>query len=72
MTAVPDRSILSFLRFRPTVPGPALSHHPLIGILGVLLGAIISTLTARITAFGLADIRGAINAGFDEGAWITT
>jgi DHA2 family multidrug resistance protein len=72
VTAVPDRSILSFLRFRPTVPGPAISHHPMIGILGVLLGAIISTLTARITAVGLADIRGAIHAGFDEGAWITT
>jgi DHA2 family multidrug resistance protein len=51
---------------------PVITHHPVIGILGVLLGAIISTLTARITAFGLADIRGAIHAGFDEGAWITT
>ena len=52
--------------------GPAITHHPVIGILAVLLGAIISTLTARITAFGLADIRGAIGAGYDEGAWITT
>lgn len=52
--------------------GPAITHHPFIGIFGVLLGAVISTLTARITAFGLADIRGAIGAGYDEGAWITT
>jgi len=70
VTAVSDRHILPFLRFRR--PGPAITHHPFIGIFGVLLGAIISTLTARITAFGLADIRGAIHAGFDEGAWITT
>jgi hypothetical protein len=32
----------------------------------------ISTLTSRITALGLADIRGALGVGFDEGAWINT
>ena len=26
----------------------------------------------RITTFGLADLRGGLHAGFDEGAWITT
>lgn len=46
--------------------------RPLIGILGVLIGAIISTLAGRLTSFGLADIRGAVHAGFDEGAWIST
>ncbi|EWY39717.1 major facilitator transporter [Skermanella stibiiresistens SB22] len=71
MTALGGR-LLPLLGFRRTTTAPAVSHHPIIGILGVLLGAIISTLTARITAFGLADIRGAIHAGFDEGAWITT
>lgn len=43
-----------------------------LGIAGVLLGSVISTLSGRITVFGLADIRGAVHAGFDEGAWITT
>lgn len=38
----------------------------------MLLGSIISTLSSRITTFGLADVRGAVHAGFDEGAWITT
>jgi DHA2 family multidrug resistance protein len=38
----------------------------------VLFGAFISTLTGRLSSFGLADIRGALHAGFDEGAWITT
>ncbi|MBK1660874.1 MFS transporter [Paracraurococcus ruber] len=37
-----------------------------------MLGALMSTLAARVTSFGLADLRGALHAGFDEGAWITT
>ena len=38
----------------------------------MLLGTFISTLTGRLSTFGLTDIRGAIHAGFDDGAWITT
>src|SRR3979490_313059 len=38
----------------------------------VVLGAFISPLTGRLSTFGLADIRGAVHAGFDDGAWITT
>ena len=37
-----------------------------------MLGSVISTLDSRISVFGLADVRGAVHAGFDEGAWITT
>ena len=51
---------------------PVFTTRPLIGVLAVLLGSIISTLDSRITNFGLADVRGAVHAGFDEGAWITT
>jgi MFS transporter, DHA2 family, multidrug resistance protein len=43
-----------------------------VGILGVLIGSILGTLGTRVTSFGLADLRGALHAGFDEGAWITT
>lgn len=46
--------------------------RPYIGILGVMLGMIISTAGTRVTTFGLADLRGGVHAGFDEGAWITT
>jgi DHA2 family multidrug resistance protein len=46
--------------------------RPYVGVLGVLLGAIMATLGARTTSFGLADLRGGLHAGFDEGAWITT
>jgi DHA2 family multidrug resistance protein len=46
--------------------------RPYIGILGVLLGAIMSTFGSRVTSFGLADLRGGLHFGFDEGAWMTT
>src|ERR1700739_1269800 len=51
---------------------PPISIRPFIGVLAVLLGSIIATLDSRITVFGLADVEGAVHAGFDEGAWITT
>jgi MFS transporter, DHA2 family, multidrug resistance protein len=46
--------------------------RPYLGILGVLLGSIMATLGSRATSFGLADLRGGLHAGYDEGAWITT
>ena len=46
--------------------------RPYLGILGVLLGSIMGTLGTRTSSFGLADLRGGLHAGFDEGAWITT
>ena len=49
-----------------------ISTRPLVGVVAVLLGAVISTLAGRLTTFGLADVRGAVHAGFDEGAWIPT
>ncbi|MBN8875769.1 MAG: MFS transporter [Rhodospirillales bacterium] len=51
---------------------PPRASRPLVGIAAVLLGSVISTLYGRVTTFGLADIRGAVHAGFDEGAWIPT
>jgi MFS transporter, DHA2 family, multidrug resistance protein len=45
---------------------------PWLGLGAVLFGTFISTVTTRLSTFGLADIRGAVHAGFDEGAWITT
>ncbi|MCB8875275.1 MFS transporter [Acidisoma silvae] len=55
-----------------TAPAPANTAIPWLGLTAVLLGTFISTLTGRLSSFGLADVRGAIGAGFDEGAWITT
>jgi MFS transporter, DHA2 family, multidrug resistance protein len=55
----------------PTLPS-APTSIPWVGLLAVLMGTFISTLNGRLSTFGLADIRGAVGAGFDEGAWITT
>jgi DHA2 family multidrug resistance protein len=46
--------------------------RPYVGILGVLLGSIMATLGSRVTTFGIADLRGGLHLGFDEGAWMTT
>src|SRR3984893_3310411 len=51
---------------------PAPASIPWLGLLAVLLGTFISTLNTRLSTLGLADIRGAVHAGFDEGAWIST
>jgi MFS transporter, DHA2 family, multidrug resistance protein len=53
-------------------PPAPICTRPFVGIAAVLLGSVISTLYGRITSFGLADLRGAVHAGVDEGAWITT
>jgi DHA2 family multidrug resistance protein len=51
---------------------PAVTTHPLVGVAGVLLGALIATCTGRLMSVGLADIRGALHLGVDEGSWINT
>ncbi len=38
--------------------------------MGVLLGAAIATLTGRLLSLGLADLKGNVGIGYDEGAWI--
>jgi DHA2 family multidrug resistance protein len=48
------------------------SDRPIIGIVAVMLGAFISSLNTKLTTFGLADIRGGLSLGFDEGSWINT
>jgi DHA2 family multidrug resistance protein len=47
-------------------------ERPVMGCAAVLVGAVVSTLNARITTFGLADIRGGLGLGVDEGSWIAT
>jgi DHA2 family multidrug resistance protein len=48
------------------------SEHPVLGVAAVMVGAFISTLNVRLTTQGLADIRGALGLGFDEGSWVST
>jgi DHA2 family multidrug resistance protein len=49
-----------------------LSQSPLLGILGVVMGAGIVTLTGRMLTLGVADLKGSLGMGFDDGAWIGT
>jgi MFS transporter, DHA2 family, multidrug resistance protein len=48
------------------------AYHPLLGVAAVVVGAFISTINSRITTVGLADIRGGLSLGFDEGSWLST
>src|SRR5277367_3147365 len=45
------------------------STRPLLGILGVVTGAGLVTLAGRMLSLGLADLRGHVGIGFDDGAW---
>jgi len=47
-----------------------LSKSPLLGILGVVMGAGIVTLTGRMLTLGTADLKGSLGIGYDDGAWI--
>jgi MFS transporter, DHA2 family, multidrug resistance protein len=53
------------------IPGE-LSKSPLLGILGVIMGAGVVTLTSRMISLGLADFKGHMGFSFDDGAWIGT
>jgi DHA2 family multidrug resistance protein len=64
------RALHTFADAHPRLSADQL--RPYVGIVGVLLGSILATLASRVTTFGLADLRGGLQAGFDEGAWITT
>src|SRR5262245_13561581 len=47
-----------------------LSHSPVLGIVGVFMGAGIVTLAGRLLSLGLADLKGKVGIGFDDGAWV--
>ena len=47
-----------------------ISTRPLLGILGVVIGAGLVTLTGRMLSLGLADLKGHVGISFDNGAWL--
>jgi DHA2 family multidrug resistance protein len=49
-----------------------LSQSPLLGILGVVMGAGIVTLAGRLLTLGTADLKGSLGIGYDDGAWLGT
>ena len=50
----------------PQVFGPRI----IIGLVGVLLAVLVSGLNEMVTKVALADIRGALAIGYDEGTWL--
>src|SRR6202521_2065166 len=46
------------------------STRPLLGIVGVLIGAGLVTLTGRMLTMGLADLKGHVGISYDQGAWL--
>ena len=52
-----------------TIPSEV-STRPLLGILGVLLGAGVVTLTGRMLTLGLPDLKGHVGISYDAGAWL--
>jgi MFS transporter, DHA2 family, multidrug resistance protein len=46
------------------------STRALVGILGVLIGAHLVTLTGRMLTLGLADLKGHVGISYDQGAWL--
>lgn len=51
------------------VPGE-LSSSPVLGILGVVMGAGIVTLAGRLLSLGTADLKGSLGMSYDDGAWL--
>src|ERR1700751_3701217 len=47
-----------------------ISTRPIVGILGVLLGAGLVTLTGRMLSLGMADLRGHVGISYDQAAWL--
>jgi len=47
-----------------------ISARPVLGIIGVLIGAGLVTLTARMLSLGLTDLRGHVGLSYDQGTWL--
>ena len=47
-----------------------ISTRPVLGIVGVLIGAGLVTLTSRMISLGMADLKGHVGISYDDGAWL--
>src|SRR5271165_5025889 len=47
-----------------------ISARPVLGIIGVLIGAHLVTLTGRMLSLGLVDLKGHLGISYDDGAWL--
>src|SRR6266550_303056 len=70
--AVPRPTPIQIAQATARVIPAELSKSPLLGILGVIMGAGVVTLTGRMITLGLADLKGHLGIGFDDGAWLSS
>src|SRR5882672_8015009 len=63
-------SALDIARAAATAIPSEVSTRPLLGILEVVIGAGLVTLTGRMLTLGLADLKGHVGISFDDGAWL--
>src|SRR5580692_4802523 len=63
-------SALDIARATSAAMPSEVSTRPLVGILGVVIGAGLVTLTGRMLTLGLADLKGHVGISFDDGAWL--
>ena len=61
---------LEFARATATAIPSEISTRSLLGIIGVLIGAGLVTLTGRMLSLGLADLKGHLGISYDAGAWL--
>lgn len=71
---------LRLLHPRPPKPGPdgkppagppPVTGRLALGLLGAVLGSLMSNLNTRLDTFALVDLRGGVGLGVDDGAWVT-
>jgi DHA2 family multidrug resistance protein len=56
----------------PAASSPSVAAKSWLAVFGATIGAFMAVLNIQIVNASLADIRGAISAGADEGGWIST
>jgi MFS transporter, DHA2 family, multidrug resistance protein len=69
-TAVVQPTARQIVRALAGAAPAKVSKRPLVGIVGVVMGAAIVTLAGRMLTLGLADLKGAVGISYDAGAWI--
>jgi DHA2 family multidrug resistance protein len=73
MTALqPTMDAIPASASRQPAAAPSVSAKTWIAVIGATLGAFMAVLNIQIVNASLADIQGAIGAGFDDGGWIST